>query len=67
MTGQNPTTTFDCVYDVILNRKQSSPEPLYVDYLMDEVSDMILKKSAKNLLKQFLLQKIKTGPISPTN
>ena len=51
MTGQNPTTTFDCVYDVILNRKQSSPEPLYVDYLMDEVSGMILKKSAKNLLK----------------
>ena len=27
MTGQNPTTTFDCVYDVMLNRNQSSPEP----------------------------------------
>ena len=51
MTGQNPTTTFDCVYDVMLNRNQSPPEPFYVDYLMDEVFDMILKKSEKNLLK----------------
>ena len=44
MTGQNPTTTFDRVYDVILKRKQSSPETTYVAYLMDEGSDMILKK-----------------------
>ena len=51
MTGQNPTTTFDRVYDVILERKQSSPETSYVAYLMDEVFDMILKKSEKNLLK----------------
>ncbi len=44
MTGQNPTTTFDRVYDVILERKQSSPETSYVAYLMDEGTDMILKK-----------------------
>ena len=50
MTGQNPTT-FDCVYDVMLNRNQNSPGPFYVDYLMDEVFDMIIKKSEKNLLK----------------
>ena len=44
MTGQNPTTTFKRVYDVILERKQSSPETSYVAYLMDEGTDMILKK-----------------------
>ena len=44
MTDQNPTTTFDRVYDVILKRKQSSPEKSYVAYLMDEGTDMILKK-----------------------
>ena len=44
MTVQNPTTTFDRVYDVILKRKQSSPETSYVAYLMDEGTDMILKK-----------------------
>ena len=44
MTGQNPTITFDRVYDVILKRKQSSPETSYVAYLMDEGTYMILKK-----------------------
>ena len=44
MTCQNPTTTFDRVYDVILKRKQSSPRTSYVAYLMDEGTDMILKK-----------------------
>ena len=44
MTGQSPTTTFDRVYDVILKRKQSAPETSYVAYLMDEGTDMILKK-----------------------
>ena len=44
MTGQNPTITFDRVYDVILKRKKSSPETSYVAYLMDEGTDMILKK-----------------------
>ena len=44
MTGQNPTITFDRVYDVILKRKQSSPEISYVAYLMDEGTDMILQK-----------------------
>ena len=44
MTVQNPTTTFDRVYDVILNRKQSSPEESYVAYLMDGGTDLILKK-----------------------
>ena len=44
MTDQNPITTFDRVYDVILKRKQSSPEKSYVAYLMDEGTDMILKK-----------------------
>ncbi len=44
MTGQNHTTIFDRVYDVILERKQSSPETSYVAYLMDEGTDMILKK-----------------------
>ena len=44
MTGQNPTTTFERVYDLILKRKQSSPETSYVAYLMDEGTDMILKK-----------------------
>ena len=67
MTDQNPTTTFDCVYDVMLNRNQSSPEPFYVDYLMDEGFDMILKNSEKNLLKKLLLQKIKTERIRFTN
>ena len=44
MTGQNSTTTFDRVYDVILKRKQSSPETSYVSYLMDKGTDTILKK-----------------------
>ena len=44
MTDQNPITTFDRVYDVILKRKQNSPETSYVAYLMDEGTDMILKK-----------------------
>ena len=44
MTGQNPTTTFDRVYAVILERKQSSPETSYAAYLMDEGTDLILKK-----------------------
>ena len=44
MTGQNPTTTFERVYDLILKRKQSSPETSYVAYLMDGGTDIILKK-----------------------
>ncbi len=44
MMGQNPKTIFDRVYNVILNRKQSSPEKSYVAYLMDGGSDKILKK-----------------------
>ena len=44
MTVQSPTIMFDRVYDVILKRKQSSPETSYVAYLMDEGTDMILKK-----------------------
>ena len=44
MTGQKPKTTFDRVFDVILNRKQSSPEKSYVAYLMDAGTDIILKK-----------------------
>ena len=44
MTGQNPKTTFDRVFDVILKRKQSSPEKSYVAYLMDAGTDRILKK-----------------------
>ena len=44
MTGQKPKTTFDRVFDVILNRKQSSPEKSYVAYLMDGGTDIILKK-----------------------
>ena len=44
MTGHNPKTTFDRVFDVILKRKQSSPEKSYVAYLMDGGTDLILKK-----------------------
>ena len=44
MTGDNTLTTFDRIYDVILKRKQSSPEKSYVAYLMDSGKDMILKK-----------------------
>ena len=44
MPGQNPKTTFDRVFDVILERKQSSPEKSYVAYLMDGGTDIILKK-----------------------
>ena len=44
MNSQNPTTTFDRVYDVILKRKQSSPDRSYVAYLIDEGTDVILKK-----------------------
>mgnify|MGYP001370864311 CR=1 FL=1 len=44
MTGQNPLTTFDRVYNVILKRKQNSPEKSYVAYLMDKGTDIILKK-----------------------
>ena len=44
MTGQNLSTTFDRVYDVILNRKHSSPEKSYVAYLIDGGTDLILKK-----------------------
>ena len=44
MTGQNLTTIFDRVYDVILKRKQSSSEKSYVAFLMDGGTDKILKK-----------------------
>ena len=44
MTGQNSKTTFDRVFDVILKRKQSSPEKSYVAQLMDGGTDTILKK-----------------------
>ena len=44
MTGKNPTTIFDRVFDVIIKRKQSSPEKSYVAYLMDGGTDIILKK-----------------------
>ena len=44
MTAQSPKTTFDRVFDVILKRKQSSPEKSYVAYLMDGGTDIILKK-----------------------
>ncbi|MBS1255758.1 MAG: Phosphoribosyl-ATP pyrophosphatase [Deltaproteobacteria bacterium] len=44
MTTQLPANTFDRVYDVILERKQSSPETSYVAYLMDNGTDLILKK-----------------------
>ena len=44
MAGQNLTNAFERVYDVILKRKQSSPETSYVAYLMDGGTDMILKK-----------------------
>tara|TARA_B100000700_G_C14226132_1_gene481511 strand:+ start:34 stop:360 length:327 start_codon:yes stop_codon:yes gene_type:complete len=44
MTGQNPLTTFDRVYNVILKRKQNSPEKSYVAYLIDKGTDIILKK-----------------------
>ena len=36
--------TFDRVYDLILKRKQSSPEKSYVAYLIDGGTDLILKK-----------------------
>ena len=44
MNSQNPTTTFDRVYDLIIERKQSSPEKSYVAHLMDGGIDIILKK-----------------------
>ena len=44
MNGQNPETTFDRLYEVILKRKQSSAEKSYVAYLIDGGADMILKK-----------------------
>ena len=44
MTTQLPANTFDRVYDVILERKQSSPETSYVAYLMDNSTYLILKK-----------------------
>ena len=44
MTGKNPKTIFDRVFDVIIKRKQSSPEKSYVAYLIDGGTDLILKK-----------------------
>lgn len=44
MTNQNPKTTFDRVFNVILKRKQSSPEKSYITYLMDNNTNIILKK-----------------------
>ena len=49
MTGQNPSTTLDRVYDLILKRKQSSPETSYVAYLMDEGTDVIFKKNMRRI------------------
>ena len=65
MTGQNPTTTFDCVFDVMLNHNQSSPEPFYVDYLMDEVSDMILKKICEESAEAIFAAKNKNRTDQP--
>ena len=44
MSVKNTKTIFDRVYDVIIKRKQSSPEISYVAHLMEEGTDMILKK-----------------------
>ena len=59
MTGQNPLTTFDRVYDVILERKQCSPETSYVAYLMDEGTDMILKKISEESAEVIIAAKNK--------
>tara|TARA_B100001123_G_C14369884_1_gene654424 strand:+ start:30 stop:356 length:327 start_codon:yes stop_codon:yes gene_type:complete len=59
MTGQNPSTTFDRVYDVILKRKQSSPEISYVAYLMDAGTDMILKKISEESAEVIIAAKNK--------
>ena len=57
MNGQNRTTTFDRVYDVILKRKQSSPGKSYVAYLMDEGTDMILKKICEEATEVIFAEK----------
>ncbi len=59
MTGQNPLKTFDRVYDVIVERKQSSPEKSYVAYLMDGGSDMILKKISEESVE--VITAVKNG------
>ena len=44
MTVKNHTTILDLVYDVILKRRQSSPENSYVAFLLDGGTDRVLKK-----------------------
>ena len=51
MTSQNPNAIFDRVFDVILKRKQSSPEKSYVAYLMDGGTDIILKKNLRRIFR----------------
>ena len=57
MTVHNPNTTFDRVYDVILQRKNNSPEKSYVAYLMDGGTDMILKKICEESAEVILAAK----------
>ena len=57
MTYRHPKTTFDRVYDVILKRKQNSPEKSYVAYLMDGGTDMILKKICEESTEVILAAK----------
>ena len=44
MNSQNIKTTFDRLYDLIIQRKENSPEKSYVTQLMDGGTDLILKK-----------------------
>ena len=57
MTSQESLTIFDRVYDVIIKRKKISPEKSYVAFLMDEGTDMILKKICEESAEVILAAK----------
>ena len=52
---------FQRVYDVILERKNYSPDNSYVASLMDKGIDSILKKIGEESAEVFWLQKTRTG------
>ena len=57
MSTRIAATMLEQVYDIILERKQSSPDNSYVASLMDKGTDSILKKIGEESAEVFLAVK----------
>jgi len=59
MNTRNSATMFEQVYDIILERKQSSPDNSYVASLMEKGTDSILRKIVEESVEVILAVKNK--------